>query len=167
MAVVVISEFLEDVAPGLDVGRWRTHAIFEPPHEVQDRVETTAASLERIGAHSAAAAVRSATSSSPIDALMGMFAGGVPQPGDLRKAMDSFKMVDLVSHLRENLAMQMPRLAREAGIETLQSDPPDAVESAARDEVMRLLERFVVAHQSELQGDIDRHGEARQINVEV
>lgn len=174
LTTIIVSEFLNDSQPDLNVVSWRTHSICEMSAEAEKRVEMTAIALGRIGAVQTATAVREAKSTSPFDAMMQLFQGGMANPDDISKLFGGVKGIDLLGHLRQNVLRNMPDVAAAAGIKPQAASTGNANSSEAKggeagdhaahessQEIQQLLETFVTAHQTELQSDLDKHGDPR------
>lgn len=165
LTTVIVGEFLENTDPVVDVVTWRTHSVYEMGAEQAERISRTADALEAIGAARIAGAVRTAQSNSPFDKIQEMFAqGNLKDFSDLKNLMQGTKGIDLLNHLRENIVRAMPDMAEEAGIlpAVSKSPPPVSPDHESREQIEHLLAQFVAKHRSELQHDLNRHGDPRQ-----
>jgi hypothetical protein len=160
LTVAVVSEFLDDANPALDVNDWRTHRVHEIGADQIERVERTVSTLREIGAERLAQAVAASRSNSPFDAIQRMLAGGeVPDLANLAKSVNP---LDLLGGLQKSLGKLLPgggdQQAPDEGSTSLDT-PRQKTED--RKQVEELLERFAQSHREELQADMDRHGDPR------
>jgi len=160
LTVAIVSEFLEDANPALDVNDWRTHRVYEFGPEQAERVERTVSALQDIGADGLAQAVASARSRSPFDAIQNMLTGGVPDFTALGMQANPF---DMLNSLRESLGRMLPGTegAPTSNDADTPFDSPDRMKEDRR-RVDELLERFAASHGAALGEDIDRHGDPRR-----
>ena len=174
---VIVSEFLADISPDLNVADWRSYNVYEIDHLQPRRVELTADALQAIGAGRIAEAVRTAKSQSPFEALSRI---DPTDPEAVMQAMRELSMPDMLNHLREGMARMMPGLAAEAGIAAgvppsggmLESEhhtpdrPPEGGTPAppyeSREDIERLLRQYVTTHQDRLAADLKKHGDPRE-----
>lgn len=163
LTTVIVGEFLESTDSVVDFTTWRTHSVYERGDEQKERITRTAEALEAIGAARASVAVQAAQSSSPFDKIAEMMSDDkLKNVGDFRQLMQGMKGIDLLNHMRESVARNMPELADQVGIKR-QAQPPAAVSPGheSREQIEHLLEKFVAAHQSDLNRDLNRHGDPR------
>lgn len=163
LATIVASEFLESNPGAVNATDWRTHSVYEPGSEAQERVELTAAALDAIGAARVAAAVRSARSNSPFEVLRNM------DPKNPKAIIEALKNAGgapaMLNQLREGAARMAPEMAAKMGLKAAPQQAPAAAdgqfEHETREQIETLLARFVSEHQAELQADLARHGDPR------
>lgn len=105
LTVAIVSDFLDDANPALDVDDWRTYRVYEFGPGKTERVERTVAALREIGANGLAEAVGSSRSNSPFEALQSMWEGGAPDIDALAKSVNAF---DMVASLRKSLGQMLP-----------------------------------------------------------
>lgn len=159
LTTIVVSDFLKDNSPAIDVAHWRTFSVYEMGEDQQQRVVQTVSALEAIGASRTAAAVRDARSTSPFAAFEDL---DPAYPASFLKAMQNVKGLDLMNHLRKSVAEAFPEMAEKAGfpVKSTKSVAPSA-ECETREQIEQFLEQFAAAHTTELQADIDRYGDPR------
>jgi len=159
LTVVIVSEFLEDAHPSLDVDNWRTLCVHEFGPDQTERIERTVSALREIGAEELAQKVASSRSKSPIDAIERMIISSMPDLEELRKSVNP---LELLASLQESLSQLLPGSGakptlsgknRSLGTSQGKSEHLEAVET--------LLEQFSQSHRDNLQADIDRHGDPR------
>ncbi len=159
LTVAIVSDFLDDANPALDVDDWRTYRVYEFGPGKTERVERTVAALREIGASALAEAVGSSRSNSPFEALQSMWEGGAPDIDALAKSVNAF---DMVASLRKSLGQVLP--GRRGNPKPDDSESPSdarAQRTEDRKRVRELLEQFAQRHREALQADVDRHGDPR------
>lgn len=154
LATVIVTDFLEDNLDGIDVQKWRDFCVYELSGG--DRLRMTSEALQAVGAKRLADAVAKVVCSSRLE-MTDIDWGDQKAIEALAKEMP---VGDMLTHLRTTISIQFPDLADEMGIKREPPKPPSG-EYESREELIRLLEQFVSAHQATLQADIDRYGDPR------
>src|SRR5262245_12922988 len=152
---VIVHDFLRHNDGGIDLQRWRSGDVYEVGTDADFRIEQTAKALEAIGATRTAAKVRSVQDTSPF-AMFSQLAGN---PQAIRDALSQANLPAMMADLRSRIARVLPvppgfpvpeqqAVALDKDIETWE-------------QVEHLLDRFVHDHQTELHGDVEKHGDVR------
>jgi hypothetical protein len=152
LTVAIVSEFLEDANPAMDVNDWRSYRVYEFGDEQRERIERTVEALKEVGAVRLAEAVATARSQSPFDLIQNLMSGG---SSDLESVMKAMNPLDLLQSLQKSL----PGSQASSDLDSPLDAAPLSRES--RPELEALLERFAQAHAEELQRDLQRHGDPR------
>jgi hypothetical protein len=148
--VLVVSAFLEENEKGLDLFYWREKYIDGLPQDIEESVRRTAAALAAIGAAKIAAVLPTLRPASSGNAFT-----------DLKNQAPSLDRFRELTQGARNFKEALERLQQAwppAPAPKPREHPP--VEPLA--ELRDLLDRFVLAHQQELDGDISRYGDPRQ-----
>ncbi|MBM4071461.1 MAG: hypothetical protein FJ271_21375 [Planctomycetes bacterium] len=155
LTTVIVHDFLGDNDGGIDLQRWRSGDVYEVGLDADFRIEQTARALEAIGAARTAAKVRTVQDTSP-------FAKFFQLPGNPQAIREMMEQADLPAMMEDFRA----RVARALPV------PPDfpvperkpvALDSDIDtwEQVEHLLEKYLHAHQAELRGDMEKHGDVR------
>jgi ankyrin repeat protein/SMI1/KNR4 family protein SUKH-1 len=157
LATRIVFDFLESHKGSINLQLWRNSDVYEQPHDAKWRIEQTAKSLEAIGAPRIAARMRTLKDTSLGGQISSMFAGS-EDPSSLMEKMKDIDPKKLMEEFRANVVRAMPDMAAD-----VPSPPKPATDTEIEswEQLEHLLDRYVKSRESDLRGDMARHGDPR------